>query len=128
MQNNHLLSLIPDTYSPSIDDNGCYVDCIPASIVHNSLFCPCSNKEYDSRSKFATHTKSKLHQKWLQTLNNNRANYYVELLKAQELISQQRKIIAQLEKDVHNSSMTINYLTQQLTNREKTKEMNLLDI
>ena len=87
----------PDIYAPSIDD-----------------------KIYETHSIFVAHTKTKTHQKWLEMLNTNKANFYVDLEKAKEVISNQRLIIAKLEKDVSNKIMTIDYLTQQLHNTSAT--------
>ena len=108
----------PDIYSPSINDNGLYVDKVPPfNYIKKGLVCPCGSRKdklYESHSVFVSHTKTKTHQKWLEMLNLNKSNFYVELEKAKEVISNQRLIIAKLEKDVNNKIMTIDYLTQQL--------------
>ena len=108
----------PDIYSPSIDDNGLYIDKVPPfNYIKKGLVCPCGSRKdkvYESHSVFISHTKTKAHQKWLEGLNLNRANFYVELEKSKEVISSQRLIIAKLEKDISNKIMTIDYLTQQL--------------
>jgi predicted RNase H-like nuclease (RuvC/YqgF family) len=60
------------------------------------------------------------------TLNQNKANYYVEMVKHRELAENQRKIIAQLENQLSKKNLTIDYLTIQLT---KTAPLdNLLDL
>lgn len=124
------ITITPDTYAPSVDDSGNYVDNIP--VIKNGLFCPCGSrkdKTYENATKFATHIKSKTHQKWLTNLNQNKANYYVEMLKNKELIENQRKIITQLENQLHKKTLTIDYLTEQLTNKTMHKEcIDLLDI
>ena len=108
----------PDIYSPSINDNGLYVDKVPPfNYIKKGLSCPCGSRKdkiYETHSVFVAHTKTKTHQKWLEMLNTNKANFYVDLEKAKEVISNQRLIIAKLEKDVSNKIMTIDYLTQQL--------------
>jgi hypothetical protein len=108
----------PDIYSPSIDDNGLYIDKVPPfNYIKKGLVCPCGSRKdkvYESHSVFISHTKTKAHQKWLESLNLNRANFYVEFEKSKEVISNQRLIIAKLEKDVNNKILTIDYLTQQL--------------
>ena len=71
------------------------------------------------------HTKTKFHQKWLLHLSQNKANYYVELLKSKELIENQQKIIVQLEQQIKRKSMTIDYLTEQLT--FKVAQLNTVD-
>ena len=128
----------PDIYSPSIDDKGAYIDKVPPfNYIKKGLVCPCGtrkDKVYESHSVFVTHTKTKAHQKWIESLNLNRSNFYVELEKSKELISSQRLIIAKLEKDVNNKIMTIDYLTQQLhktlstSNENANTSINLLDL
>jgi len=126
------ITLTPDTYTPSIDNNGNYIDYIPA--IKHGLFCPCSSrksKPYDNAAKFSAHIKTQSHQKWLNILNQNKANYYVEMLKHKEIVENQRKIIAQLENQLHKKTLTIDYLTEQLVtmNKKQTEEanINLLD-
>lgn len=126
----------PDIYSPSINDNGVYVDKVPPfNYIKKGLVCPCGSRKdklYESHSVFVSHTKTKTHQKWLEMLNLNKSNFYVELEKANEVISNQRLIIAKLEKDVNNKILTIDYLTQQLHKTQATASVsasaiNLLD-
>ena len=127
----------PDIYSPSINDNGIYVDKVPPfNYIKKGLVCPCGSRKdkiYETHSVFVSHTKTKVHQKWLEGLNLNKANFYVELEKSKEVISNQRLIIAKLEKDINNKIMTIDYLTQQLHKTQlsnttsSTSFINLLD-
>jgi len=108
----------PDMYNPSINENGMYIDKVPPfNYIKKGLVCPCGTRKdkiYETHSVFVSHTKTKAHQKWLESLNLNRSNFYVELEKSKEVISNQRLIIAKLEKDLNNKIMTIDYLTQQL--------------
>jgi hypothetical protein len=108
----------PDIYNPSINENGMYIDKVPPfNYIKKGLICPCGTRKdkiYETHSVFVSHTKTKAHQKWLESLNLNRSNFYVELEKSKEVISNQRLIIAKLEKDLNNKIMTIDYLTQQL--------------
>ena len=127
----------PDIYAPSIDDKGLYIDKVPPfNFIKKGLVCPCGtrkDKVYEGHSVFVSHTKTKAHQKWIESLNLNRSNFYVELEKSKEVISSQRLIIAKLEKEVNNKNMTIDYLTQQLhktlanTNANTNTTINLLD-
>jgi hypothetical protein len=126
------ITLVPDIYTPSVDNNGNYIDNIP--IIRNGITCQCGtrkNKIYDTNSKFTTHSKTKKHQKWLTILNQNKANYYVETIKMKELIENQQKIIARLENQLQNKSMTIDYLTKQLILQQTPHNIpvaNLLDL
>jgi len=123
------LTLTPDTYTPIVDDNGNYTDCIP--VIKNGLYCLCGSrkdKAYDNAGKFAIHIKSKTHQKWIAILNQNKANYYVEMLKGQETITNQYKIIAKLENNLQKKELTIDYLTEQLTYKNTTSQMVSVDL
>ena len=123
----------PDTYSPNIDDIGNYIDKIPSfTTLKHGIRCPCGSRKdkvYDTYSIFSQHIKTKAHQKWLQNLNLNKANYYIENEELKITVRQQQMVIAKLEKDVQNKIMTIDFLTQQLVTKctnQKTVN-NLLD-
>jgi hypothetical protein len=123
------ITTTPDTYSPSVDDTGNYVDNVP--IIKHGLFCSCGSrkdKAYENVAKFAAHIKTKSHQKWLVGLNQNKANYYVEMLKHKELVENQQKIITQLEKQLQKKTMTIDYLTEQLTSRTRQQSSCAIDL
>lgn len=108
----------PEMYTPSIDSVGNYIDQIPNIKYGIGIRCSCGSRRdkiYDTYSIFSTHTKTKTHQKWLCNLNLNKANYYVENENLKTTIQNQRMIIAKMDKDLQNKSMTIDYLTQQLT-------------
>lgn len=124
------ITITPDTYTPSVNSEGNYIDSIP--IIKNGLYCPCGSrkdKTYENVSKFATHIKTKTHQKWLANLNQNKANYYVEMLTNKELVENQKKIISQLENQLYKKTLTIDYLTEQLTTKTKQQkcDIDLLD-
>jgi hypothetical protein len=96
------ITITPDTYTPSVNSEGNYIDNIP--VIKNGLYCPCGSrkdKTYENVTKFASHIKSKSHQKWLMVLNQNKANYYVEMLTNKELVESQQKIISQLENQLY---------------------------
>jgi hypothetical protein len=125
------ISLTPDIYAPIVDDNGNYVDKIP--FMKRGIYCLCGSRKdkiYENSSKFSTHMKTKCHQKWLEHLNQNKANYYVEVLKSKEIIENQQRIIQQLEIQLQNKDITIDYLTKQVTvqNNSKTPTIDLLDL
>ena len=112
------LATEPETYVPSIDAIGNYIDKIPSfTSIKYGIRCPCGarkDKAYDSSSIFSAHTKTKTHQKWLLQLNLNKANYYIENESLKETIHSQKIIIAKFEKEIQNKIMTIDYLTKQL--------------
>jgi len=109
----------PDIYSPSIDENGNYIDKIPSfNIIKKGLLCPCGSRKdkvYETHTVFSSHIKTKRHISWLVTLNFNKANYYVKNQKLKETVQNQKLIIAKLEKDINTKIMTIDYLTQQIS-------------
>lgn len=115
------LATEPDTYSPNIDDKGNYVDRVPSfntNALANGLRCPCGTRKdaiYTSRSMFSSHIKTKTHEKWLQDLNTNKANFYIENQKLKDLVQSQKIMIGKMEVEISNKIMTIDYLTQQLT-------------
>ena len=63
------ISLTPDTYTPVVNEAGNYVDKIP--YIRNGIYCACGSRrdKIYTNSTFSSHTKSKHHQKWLQSLN-----------------------------------------------------------
>ena len=113
--------MMPDSYYPSLDSNGNYIDnLLPFNFKKKGITCPCGarkDKVYSTHSIFSSHCKTVAHQKWLTNMNLNKANYYVENVKLLELVQNQRLIIAKLENDVNNRGLTIDYLTQQLANK-----------
>lgn len=128
------VTLTPDLYEPTIDNDGNYIDRKPTII--NGIKCPCSfqtKKVYDFSSKFATHIKSKGHKKWLIQLNRDKMNHYILYIKQKDLIEDQKRIIADFDIKNQNNLMTINYLTHQLVSksnniREEQPLIDLLDI
>lgn len=124
------LSLESDIYEPNIDDSGNYTDYLPpSSKFKNGLRCPCGARKdhiFDTRPSFSSHIKTKTHQKWLNELNTNKMNFYTECEKLKEVVNSQKLIIARLEKEVTTKLKTIDYLTQQLMNKET--EHNELDL
>ena len=124
------ITITPDTYTPSVDQNGNYVDNSP--IIRHGMYCPCSarNTCFVKRQSFINHTKSNTHQQWLLSLNQNKANYYIEMLKNKELVEHQQKIIAQLENQIRKNALTIDYLTEQLTTKmnQNACSVDLLDV
>ena len=110
----------PDTYSPNIDDKGNYVDKVPSfytNALATGLRCPCGTRKdkiYTSHATFTAHIKTKTHEKWLQELNTNKANFYVESQKLRDVVQSQKIMIGKMELNILNKNMTIDYLTKQL--------------
>jgi len=126
------LTIQPDLYAPNIGDQGLYIDYIPShSILQHGIICPCGSRKdkvFKSNSNFSSHIKTKIHQKWIECLNNNRSNFYVELEKSKDVIQNQRIVIARLEKEVASRNLTIDYLTNQLHISRAPIVTNLIDL
>jgi len=122
------LQLEPELYAPNIDNTGVFVDHIP--YIGAGIRCPCcsrKDKVYTTRAQFASHIKTKAHVKWLQQVNDNKANLFIENVRLQDLVKQQQQIIAKLENDLQNKLLTIDYLTKMLT-QQNQKTVDLLDL
>jgi hypothetical protein len=123
------ITLTPDTYSPIVNENGDYIDKIP--IIKNGIYCVCGSRHQKvyNNSTFGNHLKTKKHKEWLETMNKNKANFYVELIKANELIENQKIIIQKLENQIKTKSLTVDYLTEQVfKNNKKNENINLIDL
>jgi len=122
----------PDTYCPSIDELGQYVDKIPSfNMLPHGIRCSCGSrkdKTYNNYSVFYQHCKTKMHQKWLLHLNENRANHYIEKEELKQLVENQKLIIAKMEREIRNKILTIDYLTQQIIYKQSAKVVDLLEI
>uniref|UniRef100_A0A6C0KW69 Uncharacterized protein n=1 Tax=viral metagenome TaxID=1070528 RepID=A0A6C0KW69_9ZZZZ len=120
--------MMPDSYYPSLDNNGNYIDNIlPLNFKKKGITCPYGSRKdkiYSTQGAFNTHTKSVSHHKWLTNMNLNKANYYIENVKLNDLVQSQRLIIAKLENDLNNRNMTVDYLTQQLNKQSNNKNVN----
>jgi hypothetical protein len=125
------LATEPDIYSPNIGEQGIYVDYIPRfSIGQTGITCPCGSRKenvFRKISTFSSHIKTKVHQKWLEALNSNKTNHYIELEKAKITIENQRLIIARLENTLSNKNITVDYLTNQLVTKKCHIVNDLLD-
>lgn len=125
------LALTPDTYSPAIDELGNYCDSIPH--IRHGIYCPCGgrkDKVYESKHSFATHIKTKCHQRWLEDLSRNKTNYYEEVQSLKQTVQNQRLIIARLERDINTKIMTVDILTRKLAELQNAgmTTADLLDI
>jgi len=121
----------PELYTPSIDNAGNYIDKMPSfNTLKYGIRCPCGSrkdKSYDTTASFSSHMKSKIHQKWLDNLNLNKANHYVENEKLKHTLQDQRMIIAKMDIELQNKNLTIDYLTQQLVGNNGKTVDNLLN-
>lgn len=129
------LTIEPEIYSPSIDDMGNYIDVIPStSNLKNGIKCSCGgsrkNQSYTTAATFSKHTKSVTHQKWLENMNNNKSNYYVETITLRKTVDNQKLIIAEKEKLINSKELIIQCLTEQLEKEKakNTRPIKLVDL
>jgi hypothetical protein len=113
----------PDLYCPSVDSFGNYIDKIPSfNNLKHGLRCPCGSRKdkiYEKYSIFNSHIKTKIHSQWLESLNLNKTNYYMENEQQKKTIHNQQLIISRLEKDMNIQSRTIHHLTELLEELRK---------
>lgn len=114
-----------DIYTPSVDENGNYIDKIPVLSKHEGIRCPCSRK--DKIYNLAQHMKTKCHQNWLKTINLNKTNYFMENMELRNVVSNQKLIIAKLEKDLNAKLIIIDCLTLELVKKMPKIVDNLLE-
>ena len=118
------LATTPDLYAPSIDDTGNYIDVAPPThTIRNGLMCPCGkrkdNKVFTTAASFKIHFQSITHQKWLQSVNFNKNNYISQNTMLTETVEQQKLLIANLQRELHNKTLKIQELERE---REREKE------
>lgn len=127
---NYDLTLESDIYEPNIDSEGDYSDYLPpSSKFKNGLRCPCGTRKehiFDSRQSFSSHIKTKTHQKWLSDLNTNKMNYFTENIKLNETISNQKIIIAKLQRENDENIKCIAHLTKKIAIKENPSIVDLL--
>ena len=122
------LVIEPELYSPSIGSDGAYVDKLPTSIK-NGIQCSCGSRKdkvYDSVSSFSAHLKTKIHQRWLVDMNLNKANYYTECIRLQDLVKNQQLIISRLERTIQSNMTTIEILSTEIEKLRTPPPLDLL--
>lgn len=134
------LLIEPDLYTPIQNKDGIYIDKIPSFYDKpQGLLCPCSVKSqrnYNTSSSFSAHTKTQMHQKWLETVNTNKHNMLIENQQLADTVRKQQMIITDLSNKIEMKTLQINSLLELCTivtsngNKLKTDTSvsNLLDI
>jgi hypothetical protein len=124
------LTVESDIYEPNIDSEGDYSDYLPtASKFKNGLRCPCGTRKehiFDTRQSFSCHIKTKTHQKWIIDLNANKMNYFTENIKLNETITNQKLIIAKLQRENDENLKLIVHLTKKIEIKEHPNVVDLL--
>ena len=87
------------------------------------MSCICGTRKehiFDNRQGFSGHIKTKTHQKWLSELNLNKLNYFSENNKLNDVISNQKHIIARLQRENDENIKLIAHLTKKIEIKENT--------
>jgi hypothetical protein len=105
--------LTPDTYYPSIDAEGNYVDRIPFNFnAAQGVYCPCrSRKEkicFTKKPTLSAHFKTNNHEVWIASLNINKHNYFVENEELKKIIEGQKLQISEQSKVISKQNFKIN--------------------
>ena len=118
--------LTPDTYYPSMNEEGNYVDRIPFNFnVAQGFYCPCGTRKekicFNTKSKLSAHFKTNTHEMWLAGININKHNYLIKneelkkIIEHQKLqISEQAKVIAKQNFKIRAQVNAINSLNVML--------------
>lgn len=107
-----------DIYEPSLDECGNYIDYLPTSgKFKNGIRCHCGTRKehiFDSRQSFSGHIKTKTHLKWLNDINLNKMNYFIENVKLNETINNQKIMIAKLQRENEDNLKLIAHLSKKI--------------
>lgn len=115
------LILTPDTYEPSINEKGDFIDKIPSwsCLKGKGIMCACGsrkNKVYETSSLFTSHIRSQTHKKWIEGLNANKVNLYMENVQMKKIIQELRHILSHYEKEMARLKQQY---TIEITNKEQ---------
>ena len=102
---NNVIEKTPDIYNPSLDENGTtYIDKIERTTLTSlfSLKCPCNDNVFKSRQNFMQHIKTKIHKSWLENINKNKYNYYIENEKNIKTIKMQQMMLVERDNKILN--------------------------
>lgn len=86
----------------------------------HGLCCPCTGNVFHKRSAFTAHMKTQRHKKWISSINTNTINYYQKHLENEKTIKNQQIRIIQLENELRQKAIIIQYLESNITNRQNS--------
>jgi len=118
--------VLPDTYWPSTNNSGDFVDSINNIdwYIKKSVYCPCCARvgQTYTRETLKKHFDTKKHKEWLADQNENKPNILKRNAELEANDKNQRCIIAKLETERCIFLDTIACLTKQ--NEQLTKQHN----
>ena len=105
--------LTSDTYYPTLDQDGNYIDKIPFNFNSGVGFdCPCwSRKEkifFTRKGTLSCHFKTKRHELWIASLNLNKHNHFVENEELKKIVESQKLQISEQSKVISKQNFKIN--------------------
>lgn len=101
-----------DTYEPSMDDQGNYVDNI--NLFKGSIRCPCKDTIFTTKSSFKTHMTTNVHSNWLNTLNLNKNNHLIQNISMKEELKSLKKILTEKENKISKQKTKIKSLENKI--------------
>ena len=109
----------PETYTPYIDlETQAYSDHNIINIKYG-MVCPCTpTKVFYKREQFSSHKKTKKHRLWIDHLNANANNFYVQCLEHDKTIKTQQMLLAQADIKSKQDETIIKYLEQKMVTLE----------
>jgi len=124
------LRVDPILYEPLFKDN-MYQDTLPFDFRYGIL-CPCcarTGKIYEKRNQFKQHCTTQRHKKWLGSLNDNRINYYTQVIYQEKTIKNQQIQLTELQNKITSQEAYIKYLEDQICQSKKNVHVeNLLEL
>jgi hypothetical protein len=129
------LSLEPDLYQVSVDENGTYINKLPSpDSINSGIRCPCGSRRnivFKTSTSLSKHFLCEKHKMWLKNLNLEKVNHYTELIKSREIVDQQQKLIKNLKLELQDKDKTIVNQAKELASIKKPIHVpvtNLLDL
>ena len=119
-----------DTYQVKVDDNGTYVDSIPP-LMKNGIKCLCGSRKdhiFKTPATLKKHFSTEKHQMWLRKLNLDKANHYVRLIKAEEILEQQKKQINEMRLELQENNKIIINLNREISALKKPVHVPVADL
>lgn len=104
--------LTADTYYPSMDAEGNYVDKIPFNFnASQGVYCPCRSRKdkicFTKKTTLSAHFKTNNHELWIASLNTNKHNYVVENEELKKLVESQKLQISEQAKVIDKQNFKI---------------------
>lgn len=121
----------PDTYEPTLNEDGTYVDMLQFTWPSSGFRCNCGtrkDKVFTTRGKFAQHTKTKGHEKWLNSLTNNKMNHYNECIRLEKINKEQQQMITKYTNEISQKEIIISALTRLVNIENSTPATQAVDL